>query len=182
MAILKGFPPSNTVSTHNYHYSNEPEIYEIPILIKNLKQEEKFRTSYGEFMRMTNQDGHTACRGLCYKKFIENVPIMLARLEVGDICFFNSEDEVTWLRMANSKPDSYPMDCCQYCGAKLIVDAVSNRFGDWCPNEDCDGTKSKWMYHEVNRAEIINVRSGGYHITTKLLTEAEIKKIYEEEK
>lgn len=123
MAILKGFPPSNSICPSTYI----PDIVDTPIKIGNLEPEQKFRTEDGsEYLKLKNDV--YGCRAICYKGG-----------SAGDIFGFDVSREVIWLRPIYKHVVSPPsVDYCQKCGTKLVVDQFSNSYGDWCPNPKCD--------------------------------------------
>ncbi len=129
MASLKGFPPSNTIS--GWHFE-EDVIHEIPIKIKDLKPEEKFKLKLGgvfnEYMRMENDRLTGDPRGICYK--VDSGSTMPHPNLPGVIYSFHGEREVIWLSL-------HDINCCKHCGLKLTSDALSEKFGDWCSNEEC---------------------------------------------
>lgn len=127
MAILRGFPPSNTISPTTYI----PDIVDTPIKLSNLEPEEKFRTKTGaEYMRLSND--FLGPRGICYKSSTTDYGE-----KPGDVYGFDPDVEVIWLRKIYRNQVGHAADCCQKCGTKLVCDEFSKTYGDWCPNENC---------------------------------------------
>jgi len=123
MAILRGFPPSNSIFPTTYI----PDIVETSIKIGNLEVEEKFRTEDGsEYLKLKNASWE--CRAICYKSKTN---------EAGAIYGFDINREVIWLRKSYKHVPLTDVSCCQKCGEKLIIDEFSNQYGDWCPNPSC---------------------------------------------
>lgn len=135
MAILKGFPPSNTISPGTYI----PTIKEVRVKIGLIPAENAFRTDDGcEFM-MLGRDVH-GCRAVCYLAKERDVMGLVGLHETpGTIYGFDINREVIWLKKVYThRPNAdIPEDCCQKCGEKLQIDAFSKEFGDWCPNPNC---------------------------------------------
>lgn len=95
MAILRGFPPSNTIQTG----IPIPQLIEIEISIKDLSVEEKFRSKVGaEYMKLTNNSWND-CRGICYKSSKHSF--------AGAVYGFGDNLMVTWLKEVYPGQEGY---------------------------------------------------------------------------
>ncbi len=83
MALLKGFPPSNTISC----ITRIPLEREIKVQITQVPVEARFRTERGcEFLKLS--DKHYGPRAVCYHVDEHTIP--------GHIYGFDEKLEVTW--------------------------------------------------------------------------------------
>ena len=71
-------------------------------------------------------------RAICYKK-----PENIDGIQPGEICNFTEDETVTWLQETTDGVGIEP-NCCRGCGAKLINDNISKKYGDYCPNSWCE--------------------------------------------
>lgn len=129
MAILKGFPPSNLISSTG---TVLPDIVEKTIKVGKLKMHERFVSGDSEFMRILG-DGWADVRAVCYKTERHHSP--------GEIYNFDSDKEVIWLRRVYPQEQTaiarQEAGLCPLCGAKIISDLFSTTYGDYCPDENC---------------------------------------------
>lgn len=113
------------------------EIVEINTTLKYLKPEEKFEC-YGQQYMLLGKDGTTypmapfkaVCLSLSERK---------GSAKIGDISYFSEECKITWLQNLKYNDIIIEPDCCRKCGKKLVHDILSEKFGDYCPNEWCNG-------------------------------------------
>lgn len=140
--IIKGAvstaPIFSTINPYNPYYAafeQASESLNVKIKLINLKPEDKFRFDGGEYLRLKNNlDNIFVSRAFCYK---ENnlADDAHGKTYPGRIYEFPNQLAVLWLR---DESLSFPVECCQQCGSKLKTDLLSDRFGDWCPNEQCN--------------------------------------------
>lgn len=82
-------------------------------------------------------------RAVCYKDVydLKSVYAGFTDFKVGEIYEFSISDWVTYLSF-----DGTDFEKCRSCSTRLISDTLSDRYGDYCPNERCisNGTPPKF--------------------------------------
>ena len=135
---------SGTIISNQLHAKPE-EIVEQNTTIKNLKPEEKF-DYYGQKYMLLGKitgDSMTPFKAVCISNKIDEngqkVPPNGIEAKIGEIYYFSEGCEVTWLQKLKYHDIIIKPDCCRKCGKKLVHDILSEKFGDYCPNEWCNG-------------------------------------------
>ena len=151
MAILNGFPPSNTISCGisivNSIANPAPIIVEKVVKLSQLRVEDRFRydktgvnhDAPQEFMYISKdykpESGiPVKVRAICYKSPLDPEKW---NIEVGEVFDFDASESVIWLQITYDGKGLEP-DCCRGCGEKLVKDNFSNEYGDYCPNNWCE--------------------------------------------
>jgi hypothetical protein len=88
MAILRGFPPSNSIQEG----IRIPKIVHTPMKIGELQSESRFTVNDSEYMILTNQDWRGP-RAIMYKTAQEKNQTL-----IGSVYGFDKELEVVWLK------------------------------------------------------------------------------------
>lgn len=147
MAILRGFPPSNTISP-GVSIGNSVAttiVVEKTVKLIQLRPEDRFKADkYGtasghqEFMFLDSDKDldptssiPVIVRAICYKSNYEGV------IEPGNIYSFDANKEVIWLQ-TTTDGKGLEIDVCRGCGEKLVKDNLSGTYGDYCPNSWCE--------------------------------------------
>ena len=116
--------------------NSENSIVEVVAKLNQLKPEEKFTYNAQTFMVLDKQKGEPCCetyiKVICLSK--GNYP----SYEAGEIYCLAGGLKVIWLQKTRYRDIIIQPDCCRKCGKKLIHDHLSEKFGDYCPNEWCN--------------------------------------------
>ena len=57
---------------------------------------------------------------------------------IGETYYFSEGCEVVWLQKIRLDDIIIRPTCCRKCGKELVHDQLSDKFGDYCPNEWCN--------------------------------------------
>lgn len=132
MAVLPGFPPSNTISPGT---KMSPEIVEKNVEVGKLRSEDLFRCivggTYQKFMFISKQlkENKYIVRAICLDNGVAN------SVQNFEVLSFDLNTEVVWIQQSYGEGNE--IDSCRGCGQKLVSDKLSEKYGDYCPNLWC---------------------------------------------